>query len=147
MAIQQENPKKNKAVSIIAGLIAFAIAFFGVQYFFSNSDFEAQMKEAALELNKQLPMNIDDVTRLDSATVVSKSRFAYHYTLNNVAKSEVNLDTVAKYIKPGIIENIKTSPEMAPYRKNKITMDYVYYDKDGSLVTTISVTPDLYSTK
>ncbi|WP_340066913.1 hypothetical protein [Ascidiimonas aurantiaca] len=147
MTLQKENSKKTRIVSIVAGLISFVVAYLGIQYFLSRPDFEAQMKEAASELNEQLPMIIDEFTRLDSATVVSKSRFAYHYTLKNVAKPEVNLDTVAKYIKPGIIENIKNSPELAPYRENKITMDYVYYDKDGYLVTTISVTPDLYTTE
>ena len=90
-------------------------------------------------------MNVDEYSRLDSATALGKTNFNYYYTLFDTERSEVNLDTVNKYIRTGIIENVKTNPELRAFRKNRITMDYSYFDKNGEFVTKISVTPDLYS--
>jgi hypothetical protein len=105
---------------------------------------ETELKNAALELNKQTPMQIDEYSRLDSASTKGKTNFIYHYTLFDLEKSEVNLDTVNKYIRPSIIENVKNSPELKFYRDNEITMDYKYYDRNGVFVTEINVTPELY---
>jgi hypothetical protein len=69
----------------------------------------------------------------------------YNYTLVNLDKYEVNIDTVIKYIKPGLINNVKTNPDLKAYRDNKVTMAYNYKDKNGVFVLKINVTPDLYA--
>ncbi|UOY05510.1 hypothetical protein L0P88_16335 [Muricauda sp. SCSIO 64092] len=140
---KEEKSKKGKVIGAIVGTIAFALSYYGVQQLFKK-DLESELKNAALELNKQTPMQIDQFSRLDSASTKGKTNFIYHYTLFDLEKSEVNLDTVNKYIRPNLIENIKNSPELKVYRDNNITMDYEYYDKNGAFVTKISVTPELY---
>ncbi|MEM6865224.1 MAG: hypothetical protein AAF575_08575 [Bacteroidota bacterium] len=140
---KEDKSKKGKMIGTIVGMIAFALSFYGVQQLF-KTDLEAELENVALELNKQTPMKIDEYSRLDSASSKGKTNFIYHYTLLGMEKSEVNLDTVNKYIRPSIIENVKTIPELKFYRDNKITMDYKYYDKNGVFVTKISVTPELY---
>ncbi|MEM0931374.1 MAG: hypothetical protein AAGJ12_02835 [Bacteroidota bacterium] len=140
---KEDKSKKGKVIGTIVGIIAFALSFYGVQQLF-KTDLEAELENVALELNKQTPMKIDEYSRLDSASSKGKTNFIYHYTLLGMEKSEVNLDTVNKYIRPSIIENVKTIPELKFYRDNKITMDYKYYDKNGVFVTKISVTPELY---
>lgn len=140
---QKDKSKKGKAIGIIVGMIAFALSYYGVQQLFKK-DLESELKNAALELNKLTPMQIDEYTRLDSASTKGKTNFIYYYTLFDLEKSEVNLDTVNKYLRPSIIENVKISPELKIYRDNKITMDYKYYDKNGIFVMKISVTPELY---
>ncbi|BFP42241.1 hypothetical protein FGF1_30860 [Flavobacteriaceae bacterium GF1] len=140
---KEEKSKKGKAIGAIVGTIAFALSYFGVQQLFKK-DLESELKNAALELNKQAPIQIDQFSRLDSASTKGKTNFIYHYTLFDLEKFEVNLDTVNKYIRPNLIENIKNSPELKVYRDNNITMDYEYYDKNGAFVTKISVTPELY---
>jgi len=139
----EDKSKKGKVIGIIVGIIAFVISYYGVQQLFKK-DLESELKNAALELNKQTPMQIDEYSRLDSASTKGKTNFIYHYTLFHLKKSEVNLDTVNKYLRPSIVENIKNSPKLKVYRDNKITMDYKYYDKNGVFVTEISVTPELY---
>lgn len=145
-----KKPKSNRKASwagIIAGSIASVLSYYGVQQLFFKTDVEKELKKAVVELNKQLPMQVDEYSRLDSASAEGKIRFNYYYTLFDLEKSEVNLDTVNKYIRPGIIENVQSSPELRGFRKNKITMNYNYFDKEGAFVTQISVTPELYSEK
>ena len=140
---KENNSKKGKTIRMVVGMIAFSLSYYGVQQLFKK-DLESELKNASRELNRQTPMQIDEYSRLDSASTKGKTNFIYHYTLFDLEKSEVNLDTVNKYIKPNLIENIKNTPEFKVYRDNNITMDYKYYDKNGVFVTKISVTPELY---
>lgn len=133
-------------MGMIVGAIAFAISFYVVQQFF-KSDLELDLKKVAMEFNKKGPQQIDQFTRLDSVSSIGKTNFVYYYTLIDMEKSEVNLDTVNKYVRPSIIENIKNSPELKIYRDNNITMDYKYYDRNGAFVLDIAVTPELYKSK
>jgi len=143
---QDKKSTRGNTIGLIVGIIVFAISFYGIQQFFKE-DLETELKKAATELNKETPLNIDQYTRLDSASTKGKTNLIYYYTLFEMEKSEVNLDTVNKYIRPGIIENVKNSPDLKTFRDNNITMDYKYYDKNGDFTTEISVTPDLYQNK
>ncbi|HET8855695.1 MAG TPA: hypothetical protein VFM60_07210 [Salinimicrobium sp.] len=125
--------------------VTFVISYFAVQFlFFDNGNPAAKMKEAAADINANSPQLVDQFTRLDSVTAVADKSFRYHYTLFQYSKEEINLDTVNKYVRPGIIERVKTHPEMEFFRENEIIVSYLYYDKNGELVTSINVTPDMY---
>lgn len=136
--------KKGKAIRIIAGIAVFAFTYYGVQQLFKK-DLETELKNAAKELNQQAPIQIDEYTRLDSASAQGKTNFTYYYSLFNLEKSEVNIDTVNKYVRPSVIETVKNTPELKVFRDNSIIMDYKYYDKNGVFVTEISVTPEIYN--
>ncbi|NRB82594.1 MAG: hypothetical protein HRU49_02275 [Winogradskyella sp.] len=143
MINKKEKTNKGKAIGIVVLMAAFTLSYYGVQNLFKK-DLEAELKNAALELNKETPIQVDQYTRLDSASTIGKTNLIYYYTLLETEKSEVNLDTVHKYLRPSIIENVKNSPQLKVYRNNNITLDYKYYDKNGDLITEISVTPELY---
>lgn len=140
---KEEKSKKGKVIGTIVGMITFALSYYGVQQLFKK-DLVTELKEAAAELNEQSPIQIDQFTRLDSASTIGNTNLIYYYTLVEIEKSEVNLDTVNKYIRPGIIENVKNNPDLKMYRDNDITMDYKYFDKKGEFTLEISVTPELY---
>ncbi|MDR9457865.1 MAG: hypothetical protein RI572_10705 [Salegentibacter sp.] len=140
-----EKSKRDLIIQTLSFAITFVIAFFAVQYFFfDDKNLEEQLTDAAREVNNISPKMVDEYSRLDSASTVSDQIFKYHYTLVNMSKKEVDSDTVEKYIRPGIIENVKTSPDLKDFRDNNITMSYNYYDKNGDFVLHIDVTPDLY---
>lgn len=137
---------RKKTIGTIAGIVAFGLSYFAVQQiFFKPVTFDKAMMEAASELNKTCPIMVDSETRLDNAAALPDNMFQYNYTLVNLDKSEVNLDTVKKYFEPGLINNIKTNPALKAYRDNKVTMAYNYSDKNGVFVLKIKVTPDLYA--
>ncbi|WP_340200828.1 hypothetical protein [Ascidiimonas sp. W6] len=135
---------KNKIASIIAGVLGFVIAFFSVQYFTSSSNISKQMQEAAADLNTKLPIQTDAASRLDSVAAFEDHTYSYYYTLIDVEKAAVNMDTVNKYVKPELLRNARTNPELKGFRDHKITLDYIYYDKNGAYVTKITVTPENY---
>lgn len=143
------NPTTNKrktTLGSVLGIVAFGLSYFAVQQiFFKPATFDKAMMAAAGELNKSCPIMVDQNTRLDNAVALPGNIFQYNYTLVNLSKSEVNIDTVKKYVEPGIINNVKTNPDLKTYRDNKVTMAYNYKDKNGLFVLKISVTPDLYA--
>lgn len=144
MKEQVKTIKKSKTISIVVGVISAMFSYYFVQKIFFKKDVASEIKIAAIELNKQTPILIDEFSRLDSASTKGNTNFMYHYSLIGIEKEEVNIDTINKYIRPGIIENVKNSPELKFYRDHNITMDYKYYDENGAFVMEISVTPELY---
>jgi hypothetical protein len=144
---KSENGKltsKNLLGSVV-GIVAFGLAYFLVQQvFLKPPSYDKVMMKAASELNESCPMMVDQYTRLDNAVALPGNIFQYNYTLVDMTKAEVNLDTVKKYFEPGIINNVKTNPDLKLQRDNKTTMVYNYRDKNGIFVVKFSVTPELY---
>lgn len=78
---------------------------FGVQQlYFKTPSFDKEMMQAASEINKTCPVMIDEQTRLDNTVALPDNSFQYNYTLVNLTKAEINLDTVRKYLEPVIIK-------------------------------------------
>jgi uncharacterized membrane protein YvbJ len=146
--VQPITKKSNKNIiiwGIIISIIVLGLSFFGIQQiFFKPPYIEKLMMITASELNKTCPIMVDKYTRLDNAVAMPDNSFQYNYTLVTLTKAEVNIDTARKYIEPGIINNIKTNPDLKYYRDNKITMIYSYRDKNGEFVMKFSETPDKY---
>ena len=137
--------KSNKFIGIIAAIVAFVLSYWGVQQlFFKSPSLDKAIMMAASELNKTCPIMIDQDTRLDNAVALPDNAFQYNYTLINIERSQVNVDTLKKYIEPEIINSVKTSPDLKFYRDNKTTMVYYYRDRNGIFILKLYITPDKY---
>jgi len=137
--------QSKKNIGIIVGVVAFAVAsVVAQQLFFKPASFDKAMMEAANELNKSCPLMVDQETRLDNAAAMPGNIFQYNYTLINYDQSELVTDTLRKYLEPGIINTIRTNPDLKIYRDNSVTMAYQYSDKKGVFLLKILVTPDQY---
>ncbi len=134
-----------KRIGTIVAIIVLGLSYFAVQQlFFKEPSFDKEIEHASIELNKECPMMVDPNTRLDNAEALPGRKIKYNYTLVELEKSEINLDTVTKYVEPGIVNNIKTNQEMALYRDNNTTFIYNYKDKNGLFVYEFTVTPEMY---
>ncbi|SFW17217.1 hypothetical protein SAMN02927921_00323 [Sinomicrobium oceani] len=144
----EQNNKSGKTKGIIvfvmAFVIAFVLAFLVSRNYFGDHNTDAELIEIVKEMNKQTPMRVDEMTRLDSVAASGSSGIVYYYTLPDTEISEINADTINKYVRPVILENVKNNPGLEPLRKKKVTMDYRYYDKKGEFIEEVSVHPDLY---
>lgn len=136
---------KKKALSIVVGILAFGLAYFATQYFFSKKpSFNEAMVEVANEINKTCPMMIDQDTQLDNTMALPNNTFVYNYTLVNLEKENIDIEAVKNFIEPKVVNNMKTSPDMKLYRENRTTMTYNYKDKNGIFVLKINVGPEKY---
>jgi len=137
--------QKTKLIGSIAGAVIFILASWGVrQVFFKQPSIDKVLMEAASEINKTLPIMVDQYTRLDNTIALPDKSLQYNYTLVELTAEEVNVDTIKKYMEPTIINTVRTSPDLKIYRENKVTMIYNYKDKNGVFVYKLSVTPDMY---
>lgn len=139
----KRNKRKN-LIGAICGVIGFIISILVFQFFLKPKVSETHMMLLAAEANKSCPVMIDEITQLVNTEALEGNAFQYNYTLVNVDKMQVNSDTLRKYLEPGIIENIKTNPQLLYFRDHKTTMHYNYSDKNGALILKISITPDMY---
>ena len=142
--MENTNNRKRIISSVTGTVVAVLVAFFVQQYFFKAPSFDKAMMEAASQINKSCPIMVDQETRLDNAVAMPGKVFQYNYTLVNFAKDSVNIPGLEGYMKPMILNNVKTNPDMKGFRDNKVTMTYTYKDKDGVFITRIDITPEMY---
>jgi ribosomal protein L40E len=144
-AKKEAGNKKKQLLGSIVGMVAFALAYFAVQQrFFKPPSYDKIMMLEASELNKTCPIMVDQFTRLDNAVALPNKTFQYNYTLIGIDKSQLNPDTLKKYMEPGILNNIKTNPDLKMQREHKTTMIYYYKDEKGVFVHKFIITPDMY---
>lgn len=144
-ATKRSPESRKKLIGAISGIIGACIGSVVMQkVFFAPPSFDKQLMAAASELNKTCPIMADQYTRLDNAVALPDNVFQYNYTIVTNDKSEINTDTVKKYMEPGIINNIRTSPSLKFFREHKTTLVYSYRDKNGAFAWKITVTPDMY---
>ncbi|MCZ4410045.1 hypothetical protein O3Q51_14580 [Cryomorphaceae bacterium 1068] len=141
-----QTEKKKLNIQTIVGLIAGGIIFILVQqFFFKPPSYDQVMMQAASEINKSCPIMVDQETRLDNAVALPENIFQYNYTLVNMEKATTDIGQLETYLRPTLINNVRTNPDMKINRDNETTMSYYYKDKHGEFLFKILVTPDLYA--
>ena len=142
----ESTDKKKKNVQTIVGMITGGLALVLVQHFFFKAPtYDQVMMKAASEINKSCPMMVDKETRLDNAVALPENIFQYNYTLVNMEKATTDISQIENYLRPILINSVKTNPDMKINRDNKTTMGYYYKDKNGEFLFKILITPDLYA--
>lgn len=144
--VSKKTVKNSKRLNIKSSLgfaVGFVVMFFLTQYLFKPS-IDEELVEFSNEFNKNCPMNVDQYTTLKNTVALPNKTLQYNYILEGMTKTEVNLDTVKKYVFPGILENVKTNPDMKLFRDNEVTLNYYYMDKNGVFVTEYKIKPEMY---
>ena len=142
---KQKKPNKPALIGIIAGIIVFSISYWGVQkVFFSTPVFDKQLMTIASELNKTCPIVIDAQTQLDNSIALPNNTFQYNYTLVAMEKYSVDTNEFKAYMKPIILEQVKTNPQMKLFRDNEVIINYLYRDKNKQYIALIAITPNMY---
>ena len=141
-----EAPQRNKIVFTVTAIITGLIFYFGVQHLMApdKADFEQEMVKIAADINQRCPLMMDAATRLDNVMAIPGKTFQYNITLMNVEVEHANLESMKSFITPRIIENIKTNPDLEQQRQNKVTMSYLYKDKQGTSMFKVVITPEMY---
>ncbi len=136
---------KKKAIGMIAGAIAFLIAYFVIQQaFFKPPAFDKQMMQLASEMNKSCPIMVDAETQLDNAFALPDKTFQYNYTLVNMENESLDITGLENYLEPIILNNIKTNPDLKTFRDNDVIIAYNYKDKNGKHLFKLTFKPENY---
>jgi uncharacterized membrane protein YvbJ len=150
---------KKKAIiitSAIFGLIIILTVYFSVQRYIVHPDrnydiglgntsiIDKQIELIAKEANKSCPVMTDAETRLDRIEAAPGKILRNIYTLINYDKSQIDTTSLKEYIIPNIVNMTKTHPQFKFHRDNKLTMEYIYNDKNGEYIMSISIKPNMY---
>jgi len=99
---------------------------------------------AAEAVNQMSPFMVDSETRLDNATPLPNNTLQYNYTLISITKDMIDVESLVAVMKPQIVNNVRTNPQMEHQRKNRWTLIYSYNDKEGNHIVSITITPEDY---
>jgi len=135
---------QNYKVIPILTLVVCIIAFLLVKNFFVDSSYHKVLQNDVEKMNISCPTMIDGDTRLDSATVSQGNTLQYHYTMVNVLKDSLDISYFHNDLEENILNAVKTSKDLKTYRESGVTFVYIYSDKEGRLITKITVGPERY---
>ena len=128
-------------IVVIIGAVAGAAVVGSLRTGHDADSFNRDLLRTANELNKNLPIIVDSETRWDTSMAGPGNKFTYVYTLSNRSKSELDIPTLQKTLRPPIIANYKTSSQMKGWRDGNVELHYQYKDKNGEFVFEIAVSP------
>lgn len=132
-------------IGTIVGTVAAAIIGLLIQNYFNKPvSFDQAMMQVASELNRSCPIMVDSETRLDNAIALPDNKFQYNYTLINYTIDEIDIQQLRDNIEPGIINNVKTNPDLKTFREHAVSMVYAYKDKNSEHLLKIEVNSDQY---
>jgi hypothetical protein len=110
----------------------------------SESKVFKELMDVAGEINKVLPAMADKETRFDNTMALPGRKVVYNYTLINYLKEEIDTVMFINALKKELMNNIKTTPDMEPFRNLNVIMIYRYRDKENNHICNIVVEPQDY---
>lgn len=108
---------------------------------------DTELKEVAASMNKMTPQLLSDGVRLDSVSAQPNKTLRYNYTLTDDVKENVTPEEIQAFkteAKEGALKIIKTSAEIKEFRDRNVTMEYIYYDKNGKQTADFKINPAEY---
>ena len=95
-------------------------------------------------INDECPKMVDPESRLDSVLLSQEGLLSYYYTLPNKDNPAINPTSFTAFLLPGIIDNIRSNPDLKMHRDSSITMVFNYRSRSGEFITEFSVGPQMY---
>jgi len=102
------------------------------------------LANATAKLNRSCPEMVDEDTRLDSVLLLESGHLSYNYTLINRDKASINELAFRTYLIPLILDNVHYNIDLKIHRDSSIIMDFNYWDRNGELITEITLGPENY---
>lgn len=136
--------KKSIGVKIILTLIVLFIITQVLKIFLGEprTSINDDLMKMASEINQHAPVMVDSVTRFDNAVALSNNTFQYNYTLLKAKKSEIETTYLQQAGKEIMLNKVRTSPKMAYFRDNNISIWGAYYDSTGVYICTVRLSHD-----
>ena len=134
-----QNLPLKKIVAAIVGAVLAVVILAGIVHFAHHDDRKAEVTEGLSQMNKMLPKMIDTVTRLDNVATSDGSDVIYHYTVMGPAVQKITVDDLQP-MKAQVVSSYCSSAQLALFRKNDMTLKYMYYREDASFIGELDAT-------
>lgn len=126
-------------VGIVLSVLVGRGVVAGVSNLF-GADVQSILDREVSEISANLPMMIDEETRLDAVSGKNKT-LHYKYTLINLQKKELNIAAFSTAMESDLISHLCLGEETKAFRKAKIPMTFTYASKEGEHIADITVQP------
>lgn len=133
--------KKNIVLKIVLFLVACGIIKELLSFILAPAPVSAQLDDLANSINKRCPIVVDSTTVLNNCSAISGFRLHFNYQVNTVSKEEVDTVALITACRQDMITKLKTDPNMAPFKDNKLSLSASYYDKAGVYICSVAVVP------
>jgi hypothetical protein len=139
---------QKKNVLLLTVIITIIVVVIGSKIsqnlFQSDIKLEKKLIIVAEKMNEDCPYMVDIDTRLDSTFGGPNRNFTYNYTLVNYKIGQVDTIELKNKLEPQILNNVRTNPAIASFRRHQVTMIYKYYDNLANFIMDIKIAPDDY---
>ncbi len=127
---------KKSTKLILAGISAGLVAFLVVTFLSGNkkNPNEMDLQPVVQAINIKCPMNVDNITRLDSAANFTNFMLTYYYSVLTVSYKEVDLTQFQESMKSRMQNKYEKDAEFETFRKAKVALAFEYKDKNGKFL-------------
>ena len=123
----------------------FAFNYFTTGSIAEQSKIEKSLMQVANEMNQNLPLVLDQHTRLDTTIASSGRKFVYQYTMLNIDPSSLNKEQFIQTMKPRLINQYETKEDMKTFRDMNVELTYSYLSEAGDELVAITISPQDFS--
>ena len=103
-----------------------------------KNDLSLVLQGSVKMINKQLPIMVDSDTKLEHASSQGNT-LIYHYELVNYMSSDINAEVFEQNLKPIVIQQTCTMPNLTPVIEQGGTVSYRYNGNDDVHILSINV--------
>jgi hypothetical protein len=143
-AYSYKNADRNSLIFLI---VAFALIGGSVarQNLRNESQIERSLIATSNEINSNLPIMLDEYTRLDSTTVGDGRRFTYEYTILGVEASSADIKEFEDSIRQELVDGYKNNEEMRGFRTRNVEVTYKYRTESGDEIASVTISPENFN--
>lgn len=110
----------------------------------SNEKVNHQLSKMANELNKSVPVVLDEHTRLDSVSVTSNNIFQYHYSIINIDNPHQLLLEQRDQIIGNIEKAFMIDKSLQIFTRNNVIIQYIYRDVKINVIDTLTINSEQF---
>ncbi len=97
------------------------------------------------ELNRGMPIMLNQELRLDSINIGSGNSMIYNHTFVNHYVDQLDVDSFFETNRSALIKKIFINPDLKIFRDNKVTMIYSYKDRNGRMFSKFVISASEYN--
>jgi maltose-binding protein MalE len=131
--------KKMYAMLLAIGLMLSFVSCASNQTSKKSDEIDPLLAFTASEVNRTLPMEVDEYTRADACVALPNNTLRYVYTLTQWVKEDMDMSLLKEAITPILKQNFNNIAEIQQFRDMKATLEFQYFDANGEEAFLISL--------
>lgn len=132
----------SRTIVAMCGVVVCAMALVGCG---TKPTPESVLPTVVERLNMQMPVEVDEITILDSASYVLPSTLRYHYTIVVDSLSAAEREDMEAYMRQTLPQRVSEESGVEPLRKLNVRFEYHYGNLRGEPLFSVEIEPEEYA--